>query len=207
MSFKKKLYENARKPEGLMGHYTLARMNRRHAKLSDWGLAHLKLFSPLAIAELGCGGGRNTEKLMRMFPQAKMYALDYSPTSVAKTEKRCAGAVREKRLEVVQGNVVSLPWPADTLDMATAFETVYYWPGPVESFREVCRVLRPGGIFMVVNEDDGENPDYEKWQDRIDEMRLFDKMTLIRTLKDAGFSEFSVDHDEARHWLCVMARK
>ena len=33
------------------------RMARAHGKLWHWGLAHLKLFAPLDIADLGCGDG------------------------------------------------------------------------------------------------------------------------------------------------------
>ncbi len=32
-------------------------------------------------------------------------------------------------------------------DAVTACETVYFWPGMQESFREVRRVLKPGGAW------------------------------------------------------------
>ena len=207
MEIMKTIYKHARKPEGWLGKLTLTRMNLRHRALADWGLAHLKLFAPLAIAELGCGGGRVTAELLRMFPHATVTALDHSQVSVEKTRKRNHGEVVCGRCQVVQGDLTALPFKDDCLDLATAFETVYYWPGPVESFREVWRTLRPGGIFMIVNEADGEHADDEKYAALIENMRIYDKMALIRALKEAGFGEFSVDHEPARHWLCVMARK
>ena len=40
-------------------------------------------------------------------------------------------------------------------ELATAFETIYFWPGLEKCFAEVARILKPGGIFMIVNESDG----------------------------------------------------
>lgn len=54
----KDFYENTRKPTGLLGKLMIKRMNIRHTKVSAWGLAHLKLFAPVDILEIGCGGGK-----------------------------------------------------------------------------------------------------------------------------------------------------
>ena len=45
--------------------------------------------------------------------------------------------------------------PYAPFDLATAFETAYFWPGLEKCFGEVCRVLRPGGVFMICIESDG----------------------------------------------------
>lgn len=89
----------------------------------------------------------------------------------------------------------------------TAFETVYFWPGPTESFREVYRTLRPGGIFLIVNESDGEDPHANKWLSVIDGMRIFDGDQLARFLTEAGFSEVIVNRNAKKHWLCVLAMR
>ena len=90
-------------------------------------------------------------------------------------------------------------------DLATAFETVYFWPGPVESFREVYRTLQPGGIFLIVNESDGENSQDNKWLSVIDGMRIYNGDQLARFLTEAGFSKVIMDKDAKKHWLCALA--
>ena len=50
------------------------------------------------------------------------------------------------------------------LDLATAFETIYFWSDIDQSF-VIYRVLKKGGIFMVCNESNGEN-DKDKKMDR-----------------------------------------
>jgi len=44
-------------------------------------------------------------------------------------------------------------------DAVTAFETVYFWPDLLRCFREVWRVLKPGGAFFFFN---GRNGDTDK---------------------------------------------
>lgn len=72
---------------------------------------------------------------------------------------------------------------------------------------EVCRVLKPNGLFLIVNESDGTNRSDEKWLDVIEGLQIFDKAQLSNFLKDAGFSKIIVDHDETKHRLCIMAMK
>lgn len=48
--------------------------------------------------------------------------------------------------------VAALPFKDNAYDMATAFETVYFWPDIEKSFAEVRRILKPGATFLIVNE-------------------------------------------------------
>ena len=57
--------------------------------------------------------------------------------------------------------------------MATAFETVYFWPELAQNFREVYRVLKPGGIFFICNEANGETTKDDKWTQIIDGMTIY----------------------------------
>ena len=47
-----------------------------------------------------------------------------------------------------QASVAELPFEAEQFDVVTAFETVYFWPELAQNFREVYRVLKPGGVFF-----------------------------------------------------------
>ncbi len=63
-----------------------------------------------------------------------------------------------------QGDASSLAFPDTSFELATAFETVYFWPGLEKCFKQVFRVLRPGGVFMICNESDGTDPASKKFE-------------------------------------------
>ena len=207
MGLIRKYFNNARKPEGLLGKIMVSSMNRAHAEVSDWGMSHLKRISPADIAELGCGGGRNTVELLKRYPEAKVTALDHSEIAVRKTGRLNKDAISAGRCRVIQGDVSALPFETESFDLITAFETVYFWQGLEESFREVFRVLRPGGLFLIVNETDGTDKKDEKWKNTIDGLEIYDRAQLICALEKAGFIGASADRDAMNHRLCVLAKK
>lgn len=205
MGLLKSFLNNTRKPEGLLGKWMVSSMNRAHAAVADWGMNHLPKISPSEIAELGCGGGWNVKELLQRYPTAKVTALDYSEISLKKAKQVNQLNIQTGRCRVIQGDVSQLPLGDRQFDLVTAFETVYFWPGPVESFREVHRILKPGGTFLIVNESDGMNPHDDKWLSTIDGLRIFDKTQISSFLTQAGFSKITVDHDNSKHRLCVLA--
>jgi ubiquinone/menaquinone biosynthesis C-methylase UbiE len=46
--------------------------------------------------------------------------------------------------------VEALPYGAATFDRALTVHTTYFWPEPDAAFREMRRVIRPGGRFVLV---------------------------------------------------------
>lgn len=191
----------------ILGRCMVGSMNRAHAALADWGLSCLPEIDPAEIAELGCGGGRNIRVLLRKYPAATVAALDYSEMSVEKARRVNRKGPQASRCRIIQGDVSCLPFEDGTFDLVTAFETVYFWPGPTESFREVYRTLQPGGIFLIVNESDGEDPHASKWASAIDGMRIFDGDQLTRFLTEAGFSKVIINRNAKKSigfacWRC-----
>ena len=207
MGILKKVFGNTKKPEGFWGKLMVDGMNRGHAPLADWGMSFFGDTRPKSILDCGCGGGRNVAELLKRYPQAEVTGLDYSEVSVKKSQEVNADAVQNGRCRIVQGDVSALPFVDASFDLVSAFETVYFWPGPDRSFSEVFRVLRTGGVFMVVNEADGKNKADEKWTTIIDGMKIYGKEELERYLREAGFTRIETYRNEGKHWLTVRAVK
>ena len=155
MGLFKNFVSQTRKPEGFLGKMMLSGMNSGHAKLADWGFTHLPPMAPVKAADLGCGGGRNAGELLKKYPGVHVTAIDYSELSVEKARNYNRDMIAAGRCEIKQGDVSNLTLPSDSLDLATAFETIYFWPGLDKCFAQVAKVLKPGGWFMICNESDG----------------------------------------------------
>jgi ubiquinone/menaquinone biosynthesis C-methylase UbiE len=115
--------------------------------------------------------------------------------------------VRVGRCTVRQGNVSRLDFNKESYDLATAFETIYFWPGLEQCFGEVAGILKQGGRFLIVNEDDGLTGNNEKWEKMIEGMLTYKPDELRAHLTNAGFRDIAVHGDEQHHWLTVIATK
>ena len=140
-------FENTRKPVGLGGKIMVAMMNIGHSAMAAWGLRFLQPAPDAMVLDCGCGGGANIKTLLKLCPKGKVQGIDYSAVSVEKARKVNAGAIAAGRCAVQQASVAELPFEAEQFDVVTAFETVYFWPELAQNFREVYRVLKPGGTF------------------------------------------------------------
>ena len=207
MALLRKFFNQTRKPEGFLGKLMLSGMNSGHAKLADWGLAHLPELSVPAAVDLGCGGGRNAGELLKKYPAAHVTAVDYSPLCVEKAKAYNRAMIAAGRCTVLQGNVADLALPAESFDLATAFETVYFWPGLQKCFAEAAKVLKPGGVFLICNESDGTDPTGTKFESIIEGMKSYTAQEIEAALKAAGFSQVEIDHHPNKPWIAVLAKK
>ena len=207
MGLMKRFFSQTQKPEGLLGKMMLSGMNPGHAKLADWGLTHLPKLTPERAIDIGCGGGRNAGELLKMYPGAHVTAVDYSGLSVEKAKAYNRDMIAAGRCDVRQGDASDLAFPDATFDLATAFETVYFWPGLEKCFGQVCRVLKPGGVFMICNESDGTDAASKKFESIIDGMKCYTPQELETALRAAGFAEVVSDRHPSRPWLTVVAKK
>lgn len=207
MGLFKKFVSQTRKPDGFLGKMMLSSMNSGHAKMADWGFSHLPDISPENAVDLGCGAGRNVGELLKRYPKAHVTGVDYSDLSVEKSKDYNKTMIEAERCEVVQGDVSDLKLPADAFDLATAFETIYFWPGLEKCFAQVAKVLKPGGYFMICNESDGTDATGLKFEKIIDGMKNHTAEEIEAALRAAGFSEVTSDHHPSKPWITVLAKK
>ncbi len=196
-----------RKPEGILGKMMVNGMNGGHAKMADWGMSHLSKIAPKEIVEIGCGGGRNAGALLEKYPDAKVTAIDYSDVSVAKATSYNQKMIDAGRCVVKQGDVSQLDLAEEAYDLATAFETIYFWPGLEKCFAEVAKVLKPGGVFMIVNESDGTDEVSLKFEKKINGMKCYTGNAIETALKAAGFKKTKTIHHDSKPWITVLAKK
>ena len=100
----------------------------------------------------------------------------------------------------------SIIFASDWFDVVTAFETVYFWPDILRCFREVRRVLKPGGTFLICNECSGDTGRGDKWAEKIGGMTIYRDVQLRAMLEQTGFRNIQV-HKNRKDWLCITAQK
>ncbi|MDR2743322.1 MAG: class I SAM-dependent methyltransferase [Treponema sp.] len=201
-------FQNARKPRGAAGRLFIAMMNWGHTPVSKWGLKKLAIKPGDHILDIGCGGGKNVARMLKLAGEGKVFGLDYSEVCVEKTSRMNRRAIDEGRAEIRLGSVSENPWPGNSFDVVTAFETVYFWPDFANDLREVWRVLKPGGVFFICNEmnvpEQGEAP-YQFWVKTLD-LKTYTQADFQKHLAEAGFTDIQFV-SRGKSALCVSAKK
>jgi ubiquinone/menaquinone biosynthesis C-methylase UbiE len=134
-------------------------------------------------------------------------AVDYSPVSVAKAIAYNKRAIAAGRCRVTEGSASALPVSSDSIALATAFETIYFWPGLEKCFSQVAKILKDGGYFMICNESDGTDQTSKKFESIIDGMRCYTPAEITAALKAAVFTSVKSDHHPSKPWITVIAKK
>jgi ubiquinone/menaquinone biosynthesis C-methylase UbiE len=205
------LVSQCQKPSGLLGRFTLWRMNASHSKLTDWGLAHISVEKHYTILDVGCGGGRTVSKLATMATQGKVYGVDYSEESVAATKQINAQSMESGSVEVRLGSVSRLPFPDGMFDLITAVETHFWWPNLSTDMREIFRVLKPGGKLILIAEIyKGANTTVSKLAEKFAKqsgMTLLSANEHRELFANAGYSDIQVIEESKKTWICAIGRK
>jgi SAM-dependent methyltransferase len=211
------MFKQFRKPTGWMAKFAGLGMNREHEKVWRWGLEHIAIAPDAVILDVGCGGGGTVKILAQTARRGKIYGVDHSEDVLLTAHQVNRALIEQGRVELKHGSVSDLPFPDDTFDLVTAFETSMFWPNPVEDLQQVRRVLRSpepergklGGTLLIANEayvDAGfetRNTRWSRWAD----FRLQTPEETRQCLIEAGFDHVQIDTLPPKNWIAAIARK
>lgn len=200
----KSFFENFRDPkDNFGGRFMLKSMNKGHEKLAKWGRSYLNIDKDYTVLDLGCGGGRNIEYFLTKAD--KVYGLDHSNTSVKMASEINKKAIDTGRCKILVGDVKNLPFEDESIDIVTAFETIYFWNDIERCFKEIYRVLKKEGQFLICNEvSSKERRDVKKLLKMIN-FEIYKPNDLTKMLTELGFScQYYLD---SKKQMVVIAKK
>ncbi len=205
MSLFNNFIKNASKPSAtFLGKLILIGMNRGHQKMALWCIDnHIKLSGNEDILDVGCGGGQNIANFLKR-TNGKVYGIDYSPASIEKSLKKNKRAVIKNHSEILQANVSAIPFEDETFDLVTAFETIYFWEDIINDFKEVRRVLKPNGKFVICNEA-SKMKGNERWTNILD-MHIYTPDEIVVFMQQAGFVDIKTYKKDKTQRICVIGK-
>ncbi|MCR5167281.1 MAG: class I SAM-dependent methyltransferase [Oscillospiraceae bacterium] len=184
--------DNFGNPKGILGRMMLVSMDKEHLPMAQWALDQIRVPTNGRVADIGCGGGYNIRRMLEMSVNAKFIGLDISDESVKKAQKINRDEIG-KRVKIIKGSAEKLPFKDYSIDLITAFETVFFWKKPEKAFAEIYRSLVKDGCFAVINNYGDPNVDWEK---KVPCMTRYTAEQIAEMMKTAGFADISVSKKE-----------
>ena len=203
------LVGNPRKPEGEDGAKMLSRMNKTHEAVTEWALGFLRTEGAESLLDIGCGGGATIKRLADRIPGGFIRGIDHSDISVRESVGYNEELIRKGRAEIIPASVEEIPFDDNTFDRITTVESFYFWPEPEENLKEVVRVLKPGGQFLLIADIYGKAGLDEETLRNVEIYDLFNpsKEEFHILFRDAGFTAVKIHVKEGTDWICVEGLK
>jgi ubiquinone/menaquinone biosynthesis C-methylase UbiE len=98
------------------------------------------------LLDVGCGTGVLLETLCRRASPVQVTGLD-----LAMPMLRVAGHRLEAGRPLVAGDVMRLPFRADTFQVIVSSSSFHYWSDPRIALAEIARVLAPAGRLVITD--------------------------------------------------------
>jgi len=116
-----------------------------------WDLDRFRRPGPLdRILDLGCGTGELTRLTAHHFPSARVIGADFTAAMLAVARRRTAGSRDLGRISYGRATAMRLPFADGTFDLATNAFLARNLVDLDAALREMRRVLRPGGVLLVL---------------------------------------------------------
>jgi len=141
------------------------------------------------VLEIGSGPGSTTDLLRERAERVTALELDRSVADAL------AARLHGSNVAVVHGDGTDTGLQADRFSSVTCFHMLHHMPTPElqdRLFAEVCRVLRPGGAFLVADalDQDGIR---SRHREEGETFVPLDPATVRERLHGAGFADSDID--------------
>lgn len=160
------------------------------------GIDTLNLRKEMTIVDIGCGTGSALRHAYEIVTEGTLIGVDPVPrmVEIAKEATECSSA--QGQITFYEGAAEKLPLDEGIADCVLAFDSFDHWKNQALGLKEVSRILKPNGYFVVVK--DGGLPEGDKA-----------KLIFADLLSESGFriykEQFINESDvEFTLWICNL---
>ena len=194
MKFWQKSIEQSRVPTGRLGRIMLLVMGKVYQSMTAWGLS--KIDTCEKVLDVGCGAGGAIYQMAKSNKFKSIYGIDISQESINLAQTKNQDFVKKDIVKIIEASVLDMPFENNYFDAVTTFQSHYHWSDVLAAMKEIHRVLKPNGCFVLVAEI--YKIEYH--------MKKYDSVTKTRDLLiDSGFCKINTLKNA--NSICVIGYK
>ncbi len=178
--------EQARHARGWLGCLIAFIMARETWAENQRAIDALDVGASDRVIDIGCGHGRSLGALAARTTGGHVVGVDPSDLMTEIAVDRNHALVRSGKIKVAIASAGDLPFDAAAFDKALCVHVIYFWKDLRTSFREIARVLKPDGRFVLVFRTDADEAAVAAFPADVYSFRPLREVTAA--LSDAGFA-------------------
>jgi ubiquinone/menaquinone biosynthesis C-methylase UbiE len=156
------------------------------------GIVH----QPVSVLDVGCGTGKLLRRAKIFWPEAQLIGIDPANGMIEMAKHLTPNATFST------GMAEALPLQDASVDLALSTTSFHHWQDQAAGIREIARVLRPGGYFILVD------ASFPGWFVRVFRPKRFHSPAQLRTLFiQAGLQVQMQKTLVWRRWLATVGKK
>lgn len=128
----------------------------------------LSAFPRAHLLDLGCGAGHASFTAAQHVEQVTAYDLSSQMLDVVTEAAKAKGL---KNIATCQGYAESLPFADASFEIVISRYSAHHWHDVGQALREVRRVLKPGGIFIIMDVMSPGHPVRNIWLQTVEALR------------------------------------
>ncbi|MBU1172448.1 MAG: class I SAM-dependent methyltransferase [Proteobacteria bacterium] len=167
--------------------------------------------------DIGCGGGHLGMALAKRGP-FDLGFLDPSQGMRELAVQNVAEAGLSDRVRILEGCAESIPLPDHSVDLAISRGSIFFWKDLVSAFKEIYRVLKPGGKTYIgggfgsdaIKKEISRKMEQRKqggdtWKKKVSERLGPDAVDRFnKLLTESGIPDFAIFQDQGKGlWIMI----
>ncbi|MBC7186579.1 MAG: methyltransferase domain-containing protein [Calditrichaeota bacterium] len=174
-------------------HYEAGRMSRWFRHFQALIIATIAPSPGQRVLDVGCGTGWAVRSVVQREPAAWACGLDISRAMLQEAVRRRGPTTRAA---FVQADSEHIPAKDASFDAVICSSSFHHYPAPVASLREMRRVLKQGGMLLLLETSrEAFWPiavyDFLQRTFRSDHVRYYATHEIVAFLREAGFAEIA----------------
>ncbi len=151
---------------------------------------------PVSVLDVGCGTGKLLRRAATYWPEAQLIGVDPANGMIEMAKRLSPNAT------FFTAMAETLPMQDASVDLALSTTSFHHWQDQAAGIREIARVLRPGGYFILVD------ISFQDWLVRAFRLKRVHSPAQMQTLFiQAGLDVQTQQPLAWRRWLATVGKK